>query len=142
MSIPPKPPQRSSCPINVALEILGDRWSLLIVRDLMFTGRRQFGDFRAAEEKIATNILSNRLASLARDGIIESLPDAGDRRRTHYALTEKGFGLAPMLGELIVWSARHHDTAAPPPVVEAIEHHRADWLAAMRELWMKSRDAG
>jgi DNA-binding HxlR family transcriptional regulator len=141
MSTPPKPPQRSSCPINMALEILGDRWSLLIVRDLMFTGRRQFGDFLTAEEKIATNILSNRLASLARDGIIESLPDASDRRRTHYVLTEKGGDLAPMVGELIIWSAHHHDTAAPPPVVETIRHYRADWLAAMRELWMKSLDA-
>ena len=138
MSTPPKPPQRSSCPINMALEILGDRWSLLIVRDLMFTGRRQFGDFLCAEEKIATNILSNRLASLARDGIINSLPDADDRRRTHYVLTEKGLGLAPMVGELIVWSAHHHDTAAPPPVVETMRDHRADWLEAMRELWTKS----
>ena len=140
MSTPPKPPQRSACPINMALEILGDRWSLLIVRDLMFIGRRQFGDFLASDEKIATNILSNRLASLARDGIIESLPDANDRRRTHYVLTERGFGLAPMVGELIVWSAHHHDTAAPPAVVEAISHYRADWIAAMRKMWMKSLD--
>ncbi len=140
MSPLPKPPQRSSCPINMALEILGDRWSLLIVRDLMFTGRRQFGDFLNAEEKISTNILSNRLVTLARDGIIESLPDASDRRRTHYVLTEKGFGLAPMVGKLIVWSAHHHDTAAPPAVVDIITHHQTDWLAAMRELWLKSRD--
>lgn len=124
----------------MALEILGDRWSLLIVRDLMFTGRRQFGDFLAAEERIATNILSNRLASLVRDGIVESLPDANDRRRTHYVLTEKGFALAPMVGELIVWSADHHATAAPPPAVEAIRDQREVWLAAMRELWVKSRD--
>ena len=118
---------------------MGDRWSLLIVRDLMFTGRRQFGDFLSADEKIATNILSNRLASLARDGIIESQPDANDRRKAHYVLTEKGFDLTPMVGELIVWSANHHDTAAPSAVVEAIRDQRANWLAAMRELWMKSR---
>jgi DNA-binding HxlR family transcriptional regulator len=142
MSIPLKPPQPSSCPINMALEILGDLWSPLIARDLMFTGRRQFGNLLSANEKIATNIPSSRLASLARDGMIESLPDANDRLRTHYALTEKGIDLAPMVSEPIAWSARHYDTAAPPPVVEAIQHHRADWLAAMRAVWTKSRGGG
>ena len=90
MPMPLKPDQRSACPINMALEILGDRWSLLIVRDLMFMGRRQFGDFLAADEKIATNILSNRLACLARDGIIESL--AGRKRPAPGSLCFDGKG--------------------------------------------------
>src|SRR5688572_5778966 len=92
--------RRSTCPINASLEVLGDSWSLLIVRDLMFAGARTYRDFLRSDEKIATNILANRLAKLQAAGIITSRPDPEDGRRVLYRLTAKGVELAPVLMEL------------------------------------------
>jgi len=91
----------------VSLEIFGDRWSLVIVRDLMLSGYRTFGDFLDGAEGIATNILADRLAKLKTAGVLASKPVAGDRRKVHYRLTKKGVSLAPILVELLIWSARH-----------------------------------
>ncbi len=123
---------RSHCPISMTLDIVGDRWSLLILRDAMFTGGRSFGDFAASEEGIATNVLSARLARLVAHGILACLPDPGDGRRRLYHLTEKGWGLAPALLEIVLWSAGHHETDAPPQVVAAIRADRDGFIAALR----------
>lgn len=132
--------QRSGCPISVALEALGDAWSLLIVRDLMFKGRRTFNEFLNAEEGIASNILADRLQRLEADGILEKRPDSVDARRFVYRLTGKGIALAPVLLELVVWSARYERTDAPPSVVRdmkvdpksCIKRIRRDWRASGR----------
>ena len=118
--MPSAEPWRSRCPINVALEILGDRWSLLIVRDLMLKGRHRFGELQDGGERIATNILADRLARLETHSIIEWRPDPDDRRRKLYNLTERGIALAPVLYELILWAAAHEDTAAPPDELAAM----------------------
>src|SRR5262245_6657415 len=103
--------RRSSCPVHFALEVFGDAWTLLVVRDLMFKGRTTYTDFLRAEEGIATNILADRLVRLERDGII-SKNDGG------YRLTEKGCDLLPILLEIIAWSAKHDPrTAADPAFV-------------------------
>src|SRR3954465_2989600 len=94
--VPAKSPQRrSTCPINASLELLGDRWSLLILRDLIFAGLRSYKDFANGEEGIATNILADRLASLQASGLITSHRDPSDGRKLVYRLTAKGFDLAP-----------------------------------------------
>lgn len=112
---------RSHCPIAFALDIVGDKWSLLIVRDIMFMGKRTYGEFLESEEKIATNILAQRLAWLERKQIIEKTPDPTNRRRLFYRLTPRGMDLAPALLEIILWSAQYDpQTAAPRPFVERI----------------------
>ena len=101
--------RRSDCPINFAVETFGDKWSLVILRDIIFWGKHTYGEFLKSDERIATNILANRLEYLEKDGLIEKSPHPGDRRKDYYSVTEKGIGLVPMLIEMIAWSA-HQDT--------------------------------
>ncbi len=104
---------RSACPISVALELLGDPWTLLVVRDLMFKGRHTFADLLAGGEGIASNILADRLARLERAGVLSKTRSPTDARRFIYRLTDKGIDLVPTLVELVLWSAAHEKTAAP-----------------------------
>lgn len=126
------PVRRSSCPINVALEVFGDRWSLLIVRDLLFKGRHTFRDFATAEERIATNVLTDRLAKLEAEGLVHRRPDPDDGRRVRYDLTPKGLDLAPVLVEMILWSAKYERTAATPAQIREMTRHKARFIAAAR----------
>ena len=123
--------RRSDCPINFALQIFGDTWSLLVIRDLMFTDRRTYSEFLNAEEGIATNILATRLNQLQATGLIRR---RGRGRSARYGLTEKGLDLLPAMLELISWSARYDArTAAPPAFVTRIRTERktlADELRA------------
>lgn len=104
--------------------MLGDRWSLLIVRDLMVRGFRTFKEFQGSGEGIATNILADRLRKLESAGIICAETEPKDRRRVNYRLTEKGFDLAPVLLDLLIWAARHEETGAPCAVILNMEKHR------------------
>lgn len=139
-SMPSKPlrKRRSGCPISVALEAFGDPWSLLIVRDLMFKGRRTFNEFLSAEEGIASNILADRLQRLEASGIVVKRRDPADARRIFYRLTDKGIELAPVLIELVVWSARHERTDAPPSVVGAMVSDPKACIARVRKAWRAS----
>src|SRR5206468_3132257 len=101
---------RSGCPVSVSLEIFGDRWSLLIIRDLMVRGFRTFKDFQGSGEGIATNILTDRLHKLEASGIITAEVEETDARRVNYRLTGKGIDLAPVLLDLFIWGARHEET--------------------------------
>src|SRR5574342_497827 len=112
--LPGKPKtRRSGCPVRISLDMLGDRWSLLIVRDLMVRGFRTFKDFQQSGEGIATNILADRLRRLQARGILQAETEKTDRRRVNYRLTEKGIDLAPVVLELVIWGARHEPTGAP-----------------------------
>jgi DNA-binding HxlR family transcriptional regulator len=109
----PATARRSDCPISFALDLFGDRWTLLVIRDLAFKEKESFSDFLASEEGIARNVLADRLARLEAEGFIEKRPYPDDRRRSIYTLTERGLGLIPVLVEMILWSAREDpDTAA------------------------------
>jgi DNA-binding HxlR family transcriptional regulator len=127
--------RRSDCPVSIALEIFGDRWSLLIVRDLMVRGFRTFKEFQQSDEHIATNILADRLRNLQSAGVIKAERETADARRVNYRLTEKGIDLAPMMLELLVWAACHEKTAAPCAVIDHIERNRAVFLAEARRRW-------
>lgn len=131
--------RRSGCPVSISLEALGDRWSLLIIRDLMVRGCRTFRDFQHSGEKIATNILADRLRRLDARGIIIAEAEQGDRRRVNYRLTEKGIDLAPVLLELVLWGARNEETTAPAPFVAEMEKNREGFLAEVRRRW-RDRD--
>ncbi|HTC77027.1 MAG TPA: helix-turn-helix domain-containing protein, partial [Terriglobales bacterium] len=93
---------RSGCPVSVSLEIFGDRWSLLIIRDLMVRGFRTFKQFQGSGEGIATNILAERLERLEAADIIAPEPEKTDGRRINYRLTRKGIDLAPVMLELLI----------------------------------------
>jgi DNA-binding HxlR family transcriptional regulator len=129
------PKRRSGCPVNVSLEILGDRWSLLIIRDLMVRGYRTFKEFQGSGEGIASNILADRLHTLEDAGIVSQAREDSDRRRVNYRLTEKGIDLAPVLLELLIWGARHEKTLAPCAVIDQMERNRAWVLAEARRRW-------
>lgn len=127
--------RRSGCPISIALELLGDAWSLLIVRDLMFKERRTYNDFLNGGEGIASNILADRLRKLEAANIIEKRRDPEDARRFLYRLSAKGMDLAPVLVELVLWSARHERTDAPPAVVRSMRADREAFIAGVRQKW-------
>jgi len=99
--------KRSDCPISSSLDILGDRWSLLIVRDLMLYKTRTYGDFTKSEEKIATNILANRLQTLEDKGIIIKLPYPDNKVKGLYKLSPKGIELIPTIIEMALWGEKH-----------------------------------
>ena len=98
---------RSHCAVNYGVEIFGDRWSLLIVRDIVFTGKKTYGEFLKSEEGIATNVLASRLALLEEQGILAKASNPDDRRKDFYTLTEKGLDLIPILLNIVLWSAKH-----------------------------------
>ena len=129
--------RRSGCPVSIALDLFGDRWSLLLVRDMMVRGFRTFRDFQRSGEGIASNILSDRLQKLEAAGILLQEAAIGDGRSTHYRLTEKGIALAPALLELLLWSGRHEKTEAPVAVIEQMEQSRAAILAETYRRWQQ-----
>jgi DNA-binding HxlR family transcriptional regulator len=132
-----KSEHRSGCPVSVSLEVFGDHWSLLVVRDLMVRGFRTFGEFQESGEGIASNILADRLRKLEASGIIISEKGETDKRKVNYRLTEKGIGLAPVILELLIWGARHEPTAAPCALIEEMARHRPQILAEVRRRWQE-----
>ena len=107
--------ERSGCPVACALDIVGDHWSLVIVRDLMFAGRHEYKDMLAADEGISSNILVDRLKKLERHGLIASIPHPDSRRRKLYYLTEAGKGLVHVMVALIRWSVAYMPEAVLIP---------------------------
>lgn len=132
---------RSGCPIGIALDLVGDPWTLLVVRDLMFKGAKTFQDFLDAGEGIATNVLSDRLARLEGNGIVSKERDAYDARRFVYRLTAKGIDLAPVLVDLILWSTRHAKTDAPREVMRLMRSDREGFIEKVRSEWAVAQSA-
>jgi DNA-binding HxlR family transcriptional regulator len=131
--------RRSPCPVSISLEIFGDRWSLLIIRDMMIRGYRTFKAFQESGEGIATNILADRLRRLEQTGIVVAEADDNDARRVNYQLTEKGIDLAPALFELLIWGARHEKTGVSCSLTGQLERKRDALLAEVRRRW-RDRD--
>lgn len=122
---------RSNCPINFVLETFGDKWTLLIVRDLMFKGKSNFREFLKSDEKIATNILSDRLKRLEEHGIVEKSEDEANRSKLNYRLTAKGRDLMPIMLEITAWSAKHDKlTNTPKAFRKTLAEDRAGMIAA------------
>jgi DNA-binding HxlR family transcriptional regulator len=113
--------RRSSCPVSFALDRFGDKWSLLIVRDLMFRGRHTYGELLDSGEGIATNILADRLQRLESEGIFNKSRDPENRRKYQYQLTKKGMALAPILLEMFRWSGKYDpDTGVPKKFLQQL----------------------
>lgn len=114
--------RRSDCPVNFAVEAVGDSWSLLVIRDMVFNDKRSYSELLNSLERISTNILANRLKSLAENGLIEKV---GSGRSGKYSLTAKGLGLIPLLLEMVVWAGKHDpETAAPKAYLDRLERER------------------
>src|ERR1700746_728180 len=126
--------RRSECPLNASVEMLGDRWSLLIIRDMMLRGFRTYKEFMECYEGIATNILADRLRKLVAYGIITAAPDQSDGRKLIYSLTAKGIDLAPVLTEMVLWAAAHEDTGNQA-LVRQMRADKAKFLAGVRQRW-------
>jgi DNA-binding HxlR family transcriptional regulator len=113
---------KSSCPINGTVELFGDTWSLLIVRDMLALGKNTFGEFLDSEERIGPSVLADRLAHLETRGIIAKRRDETDKRKTIYSLTEAGLDVIPIVYEFALWGSCHSSSPKAPPA----------WFASMR----------
>jgi DNA-binding HxlR family transcriptional regulator len=131
--------RRSGCPVSTSLEVFGDRWSLLIIRDLMVRGFRTFKSFLESGEGIASNILADRLHKLEQAGILVAEREKMDGRRVNYRLTEKGIDLAPIMLDLLIWGARHEHTATSCTSLLKMERNREEILEEVRRRW-ENRD--
>jgi len=122
--------RKSDCPINFALEIFGDKWTFLIVRDLMFKGKHFYGEFLLSEEGIATNILSDRLSLLESNGLISKSSDPSHKQKIIYRLTRKGIDLVPLLVEVIMWSAKYDkDSAVDMKFVKSVKRDKVGMIS-------------
>ncbi len=130
----PSPRRRSGCPLNASVEMLGDRWSLLIIRDMMLRGFRTYKEFLGSYEGIATNILADRLRRLKAHGIITTQRDPADGRKRIYSLSAKGIDLAPVLTEMVLWAAAHEETANPS-LVRLMQKDKEQFLSGIRQRW-------
>jgi DNA-binding HxlR family transcriptional regulator len=132
------PKRRSGCPLNASVEMLGDRWSLLILRDMMLRGFRSYKEFLESYEGIATNILTDRLRKLEAYGIITSTQDPSDGRKLIYGLTDKGIDLAPVLTEMVLWAGSHEKTENQA-LVRLMHKDKQKFLEEIRQRWNKQR---
>src|SRR5258705_2526771 len=121
--------RKSDCPVNFALELFGDRWTFLIIRDLMFKGKHYYGEFLQSEEKIATNILADRLSLLEQEGIVLKTADPSHGSKYIYKLSRKGIDLLPVLVEVIMWSAKYdEDSAVDAKFVNGVKRDKVSLL--------------
>ncbi|MGB8582707.1 MAG: helix-turn-helix domain-containing protein [Candidatus Sulfotelmatobacter sp.] len=120
--------------MNASVEMLGDRWSLLIIRDMMLRGSQSYKEFLECFEGIATNILADRLRKLVEYGIITTQADPRDGRKVIYRLTQKGIDLAPVLTEMVLWAAAHEDTGNQP-LVQLMRKDKEKFIAGVRRRW-------
>ena len=133
--------KRSNCPISFGLEVFGDKWSLLILRDIFFKGARHYREFLRADEKIATNILASRLKLLVDQGLIEKKRDESNRRQYIYVPTKKGLELIPTLLEIVLWSANNDpETDAVESYIKRLRN-RTDKDGAIQEIYEKFQPA-
>ncbi|MFI0430537.1 winged helix-turn-helix transcriptional regulator [Mariniflexile sp. HMF6888] len=129
---------RSNCPISSALDIIGDKWSLLIIRDMMFSGKKTYSDFSNSSEKIATNILSNRLSMLEELGIIDKGKKEGNKKTNIYSLTQKGQELLPIILEIAEWSDNNlndHLKDGAKPFVNKFKSNKTEFVQKMYQLF-------
>ena len=130
---------RSHCPVNFVLEVIGDKWSLLIIRDIIFRGKKSYGDFLKSEEGFATNILAARLLLLETEGILVKEVSTEDARKIFYVLTEKGLDLVPMIFEMILWSSKYDPKSEAKRITKFIEMVKKDNRKISQKIILKLR---
>lgn len=113
--------QRSTCPISTSLDVLGDKWTLLILRDIVFAGKSTYGQFLQSAEKIATNVLADRLAALESQGILTKAVASDKKSKFTYRLTEKGIDTIPILIALTLWGSKHWPAVVDAGLLEELQ---------------------
>jgi DNA-binding HxlR family transcriptional regulator len=129
--------RRSECPVNLTVEMLGDRWSLIVIRDIMFGNRRHYGDLlRLSTERIASNILANRLRRLVRAGLLSRRRDPAHKQKAIYSLTEASIQLVPLFAQICAWGLRHTQPSEEMAVRARLMEEGGEklWAAFMKEL--------
>jgi DNA-binding HxlR family transcriptional regulator len=125
---------KSHCPINYSLETFGDSWLLLIVRDIVYFGKKTYGEFLDSDEGISSNILAARLANLEQKGVLVKKPHGTDKRKEIYGLSEKGLDLIPVLLEIAGWGAKHDsETDAPQSWIDTVNADRNRMIHLIRD---------
>jgi len=128
------PKRRSDCPISYALDLFGDKWSLLVMRDILFRQKTHYREFLGSEEGIATNILADRLSRLESAGLIRKTDDDPRSGKQAYVATAKGHDLVPVLLEMMLWSAKYDPhTGAPPVLIAELKKDRARVARGIRQ---------
>jgi DNA-binding HxlR family transcriptional regulator len=128
---------RSACPVSYSLDVVGDKWTLLILRDMLFNGKTSYGEFLGSEEKIATNILADRLAVLEAQGMISKAVAADKKSKFTYRLTEKGIDLLPLIVEFTLWGAKYSPVAGSAALVGELAEDKEGTLRKYRELALR-----
>lgn len=123
--------KRSNCPVSCTLDLFGDKWSLLIIRDLIFSKRCTYGDFQKSEEKIATNILASRLKALEENGIIRKSQHPESKAKVLYTITEKGIDLLPLFVEINLWGDKYFGVSDTlKSILEEIKRDKNGYILA------------
>ena len=121
--------RRSKCPLNIALEVFGDSWTLLVMRDILFKGFGTFKEFSSSNEGMATNILADRLKKMTVNGLITASRSNEDRRVMHYRPTPKGLDLAPVMLAMMLWTDKHEDHVVPAEKIARMAEDGDKFLA-------------
>ncbi|CAN7330603.1 winged helix-turn-helix transcriptional regulator [Duganella sp. LjRoot269] len=132
---------RSHCAVNYGVEMFGDRWSLLIIRDIVFAGKKTYGEFLKSEEKIATNVLASRLSFLEGQGILLKAPSP-DGRKDFYTLTEKGLDLIPIVLNIVLWSAQYDAKSYVRPLKDFVARISQNPMQVSEEVKTLVRNGG
>lgn len=134
---------RCKCPISSALDVIGDKWTLLIIRDMLFDHKKTFKDFSTSEESIATNILASRLKFMEEVGIISKRKQEGNLKSNIYMLSEKGLALLPVIAEITLWSDKYVRELNPIMVKENYDFVRTNkqvFLEGIKQAYLKIFD--
>jgi DNA-binding HxlR family transcriptional regulator len=125
-------PWRSPCPVNISLELVGDKWALLVLRDILFKGFKSFKEFSQSKERIATNILASRLKFLTEVGLLESEVSEKDARVIFYKPTSKGLDLIPVIVSLVLWVDKYEKHSVPKADIEWMKKNTQKFIAEIR----------
>jgi len=126
--------QRSTCPVSTSLDVLGDKWTLLILRDIVFASKSTYGQFLQSAEKMATNILADRLAMLEAQGLLTKAVAADKKSKFTYRLTEKGVAVVPILIEFTLWGAGHCATVVDAGLLAELQNDKDAAVAKYQQL--------
>lgn len=133
--------RRSTCPINFSVEIFGDKWMLLILRDLMFNGKNSFLEFRASAEKISSAVLTEKLNTLVDEGIVSKVVSPKNASKFMYLLTDKGIELVPVMMEVLDWGSRYNPNGGPKPLLTQIKQNKKKAIAEMQDKLRSDRQS-
>ena len=125
--------RRSECPISFTLDVFGDKWTMLIIRDLLFYGKDSFGEFLCSNEKIATNILTDRLNLLLREGFVTKHTSPTNKSKFLYRPTEKTIEMIPILSEITLWAEKYNPGDAAKPISEPLKRNKTKALRDLKK---------